>query len=242
MAKGLYPVPIFRIAGDRGLLMEFGNAVDPGINQKIRAMVMALDGNPPRGIVEVIPTYCAIIVVYDPCLTDPATLTPILSAMAGALETMEIPAPETTVLPVCYHSSLGPDLEGLAKRHNLTVDEVIHIHTAPLYPIYMIGFTPGFPYLGGLAEQLYTPRLDSPRKKVPAGSVGIANNQTGIYPIESPGGWQLIGRCPIKLFDPQRKNPIFLKAGNLLKFKAIDLDEYEKIKKKETGDADLQNH
>ncbi len=242
MAKGLYPAPIFRIAGDRGLLMEFGNAVDPVINQRIRAMAVALDGKPVRGIVEVIPTYCAIILVYDPLLTAPATLTPTLSAMARALGTMKIPAPETTELPVCYHPSLGPDLEDLAKRHNLSVDEVIRIHTAPLYPIYMIGFTPGFPYLGGLSEQLYTPRLDSPRKKVPAGSVGIANNQTGIYPIESPGGWQLIGRCPIKLFDPQRKEPILLKAGNLLKFKAIDLDEYEAIKKREAGDADLQNH
>ncbi|ACN17710.1 putative allophanate hydrolase subunit 1 [Desulforapulum autotrophicum HRM2] len=242
VAKGLYPAPIFRIAGDRGLLMEFGDAVDPDINHRIRAMAMAIDGKPPRGIVEVIPTYCAIIVVYDPCHTDPATLTPILSAMDKALETMEIPEPETTVLPVCYHPALGPDLEDLAKRHNLTVDEVIRIHTEPLYPIYMIGFTPGFPYLGGLSEKLYTPRLDSPRKKVPAGSVGIANNQTGIYPIESPGGWQLIGRCPIKLFNPQKKNPILLKAGNLLKFKAIDLDEYETIKKREADDADLQNH
>jgi KipI family sensor histidine kinase inhibitor len=236
---GLYPAPIFRIAGDRGLLMEFGDTVDPGINRKIRAVTMAIDARPPEGVVEIIPTYCSIILVYDPLLTDPCALIPILEAMERSLEAAELPEPETTVLPVCYHPSLGPDLESLAARHKLTVEEVIAIHTKPLYPIYMLGFTPGFPYLGGLEERLHTPRLDSPRKKVPAGSVGIANNQTGIYPIESPGGWQLIGRCPVKLFDPRKKDAILLEAGNLLKFKSIDLETYERLKKEEDDLGDF---
>lgn len=233
MVKGIYPAPIFRIAGDQGLLMEFGDAIDPTVNQRIRAVVLALEADPPRGLVEVIPTYCSIIVVYDPWLINPEILTPILSAMNNCLEETRIPEPETTVLPVCYDPLLGPDIEGLAKLHNLTIQEVVDLHTAPLYPIYMLGFTPGFPYLGGLSEKLYTPRLDSPRKKVPAGSVGIANNQTGIYSIESPGGWRLIGLCPIRIFDPERKNPILLKAGNLLKFQAIDLETFHEIKKRE---------
>ncbi|HKK90339.1 MAG TPA: 5-oxoprolinase subunit PxpB, partial [Desulfobacteraceae bacterium] len=112
----------------------------------------------------------------------------------------------------------------------LSVDEVIQLHTAPLYPVYMIGFAPGFPYLGGLSERLYTPSLASPRSRVPAGSVGIANNQTGIYPIDSPGGWQLIGRCPVKLFDPGRENPILLQAGSLLTFTPISLEEFHRLK------------
>ncbi|MCP4116994.1 MAG: 5-oxoprolinase subunit PxpB [Desulfobacteraceae bacterium] len=230
MAKGLYHTPFFRTAGDCGLLMEFGDAIDPGINQRIRAMAGLLEEKPVPGVTEVIPTYCSVIVIYDPCVTTPATLKPLLSRMNKNLAEMKLAEPNTVELPVCYHPTLGPDLESVAKIHGLTPEEVIEIHTRPLYPIYMIGFTPGFPYLGGLSEQLNTPRLDSPRKRVPAGSVGIANNQTGIYPIESPGGWQLIGRCPIKLFDPARKDPILLKAGDLLKFRAIDLDEYHEIK------------
>lgn len=236
---GLYPAPIFRIAGDRGLLMEFGDIVDPGINRRIRAVTMTIDAKPPEGVLEIIPTYCSIILVYDPLITDPYTLIPILETMERSVKTTEIPEPETTILPVCYHPSLGPDLETLAALHKLTVEEVIAIHTRPLYPIYMLGFTPGFPYLGGLEEKLHTPRLDSPRKIVPAGSVGIANNQTGIYPIESPGGWQLIGRCPIKLFDPRRKEPILLKAGNLLKFKSIDIETYDRLKKEEADLGDF---
>ncbi len=230
MGKGLYLTPLFRTAGDCGLLMEFGDAIDPGINQRIRAMASMLAAEPVPGIKEVIPTYCAVIVIYDPCVTAPATLKPILTRMNQGLEATALAQPDTVELPVCYHPTLGPDLNAVAEIHNLTPEKVIEIHTRPLYPIYMIGFTPGFPYLGGLAKQLHTPRLDSPRKRVPWGSVGIANNQTGIYPIESPGGWQLIGRCPIRLFDPARKDPILLKAGDLLKFRAIDLDEFQEIK------------
>ncbi len=230
MAKGLYLTPLFRTAGDCGLLMEFGNAIDPGINQRIRAMAGVLAADPVPGIKEVIPTYCAVIVIYDPCVTAPDTLKPLLTRINQGLSDTALAEPDTVELPVCYHPTLGPDLESVAGIHNLTPQEVIEIHTRPLYPIYMIGFTPGFPYLGGLSEQLHTPRLDSPRKRVPAGSVGIANNQTGIYPIESPGGWQLIGRCPIRLFDPARKDPILLKAGDLLKFRAIGLDEFQELK------------
>jgi KipI family sensor histidine kinase inhibitor len=146
------------------------------------------------------------------------------------LADIEIPSAETIEIPVCYGGDFGPDIEFVAQTHDLTVEEVIRIHSEPEYPIYMIGFTPGFPFLGGLPEKLHTPRLETPRTVVPAGSVGIANAQTGIYPIDSPGGWQLIGKTPLKLFDLQRSNPILLKAGDALKFKPITIYEYHRLK------------
>lgn len=226
----LYETPKFRLAGDRGLLMEFGDLIDPAINAVIRAAADRVGRDLPEGVDEIIPTYCALILIYDPLVTNPNRLIPVLTSLHKALEGSELPEPDVVELPVCYHPDLGPDLAHVAEVHNLTPEMVIEIHTAPLYPVYMIGFTPGFPYLGGLSERIHTPRLSSPRTRVPAGSVGIANNQTGIYPIASPGGWQLIGQCPVKLFDPERDDPILLKAGNLLKFRAVSLEEFNGIK------------
>ncbi|MCG8637092.1 MAG: 5-oxoprolinase subunit PxpB [Desulfobacterales bacterium] len=229
-AHPFYDTPVFRPAGDRGLLMEFGNVIDPAINARIRGFADRLSGDMPPGVEEIIPTYCALILVYDPLATAPDTLIPGLTALNEELTARPQPAPDIVELPVCYHPDLGPDLAHVAEVHDLTPEEVVEIHTSPLYPVYMIGFTPGFPYLGGLPERLHTPRLSSPRTHVPAGSVGIANNQTGIYPIASPGGWQLIGQCPVKLFDPLKEDPILLKAGSLLKFTAVSLDEFRKIR------------
>jgi inhibitor of KinA len=226
----LYASPRFRLAGDRGLLMELAKEIDPGVNKRIRAVTTRLAGDLPRGVNEIIPTYCAIILTYDPMITAPDTLIPLLTALYSELDTLPLPEPEVVELPVCYHPNLGPDLAHVAQVNGLTPEQVIQIHTAPLYPIYMIGFTPGFPYLGGLSKKIHTPRLTSPRIHVPAGSVGIANNQTGIYPIDSPGGWQLIGQCPIKLFDPLQKEPILLKAGDQLKFRAICLEKFHHLR------------
>jgi inhibitor of KinA len=140
-----------------------------------------------------------------------------------------IPPPETIEIPVCYGGDFGPDLEFVARHNKLTPQEVIKIHTAGTYLIYMIGFTPGFPFLGGLSERLFTPRRENPRQLVPAGSVGIANNQTGIYSIDSPGGWQLIGKTPIKIYNPKGTPPILLKAGNFLKFRGISREAFDEI-------------
>ncbi len=229
-ANPFYHTPIFRLAGDRGLLMELGNVIDPAINARILYLTGRLSEVLPSGVEEIIPTYCAVILIYDPITTDPETLIPRLTALNKELNDQPLTAPCIVELPVCYHPDLGFDLAYVAKIHDLTPEEVVEIHTAPLYPIYMIGFTPGFPYLGGLSERLHTPRLSSPRTHVPAGSVGIANNQTGIYPIASPGGWQVIGQCPVKLFDPHREDPILLSSGSLLKFNAISLDEFRALK------------
>lgn len=224
-----YERPKFRLAGDRGLLVEFGDAIAPEINRKVRAMTLALEKAALPGICEVVPTYRSVIVIYDPMSTDPARLQPALLALEASLARIETPPPRETVIPVCYGGEFGPDIEFVAAHNHLSVAEVIRLHAAPRYPIYMLGFSPGFPYLGGLPEALHTPRLSTPRTLVPAGSVGIANNQTGIYPIASPGGWQLIGRSPVKLFDPEKETPFLLKAGDCLRFEAISADEYHRL-------------
>jgi KipI family sensor histidine kinase inhibitor len=233
MESGLFEKPIFRLAGDRGLLIEYGGSIDPAINQKVRAMSLALEREKPEGVTEVIPTYRSLLIVYDPEKTRPVQLEKVLETTEQRLEDIRIPPPRVVEIPVCYGGEFGPDIEHVADIHDLTVEDVIRIHSEPEYRIYMVGFTPGFPFLGGLSEKLHTPRLESPRTKVPRGSVGIANNQTGVYPIASPGGWQLIGRTPLKLFAPERENPILYQAGDLLRFKPISLSEYRRLEKEE---------
>ena len=231
----MYDEPRFRLAGDRGLLVEFGGTIDPEINRKVRQVFVSLEKRPIDGVTEVIPTYRSLLVFYDPFQISPEKLRAEISDRERKLDTLEIPLPETVEIPVAYGGEFGPDLEFVARHNNLTPKEVIQIHTSGNYLIYMLGFTPGFPFLGGLSKKLFTPRLENPRQLVPAGSVGIANNQTGVYPINSPGGWQLIGRTPLKLYDPLRSPPILLKAGNYLKFKRISDDMYVEIAKRQEG-------
>ncbi len=229
MQNGLFENARIRIAGDRGILVEYGDVIDPAVNNKVRSMAIVLEDNPPKGVTEIIPTYRSLLVIYDPAMTDPTELQKELGALETRLGDIQIPPPRIVEIPVCYGDAFGPDIETVAETNQLTVDEVIELHSQPQYPIYMVGFTPGFPFLGGLSEKLHTPRLETPRTLVPEGSVGIANNQTGIYPIASPGGWQLIGRTPLKLFAPWRPNPFLYQAGDRLKFKPIAADEYERI-------------
>jgi len=222
----MYDKPRFFLAGDRGLFAEFGASIDPKINQKVRQIFLSLEKTPIDGVVEIIPTYRSILIFYNPSLSNPERLKQEIVDRENSLDKWEIPPPETIEIPVCYGDNFGPDLAFVAQQNNLTPEEVIQIHTSGTYLIYMLGFTPGFPFLGVLSEKLFTPRLENPRQLVPAGSVGIANNQTGIYSIDSPGGWQLIGKTPIKLYDPTGAPPILLKAGNYLKFKQISRKEF----------------
>ncbi len=225
----MYDKPRFLLAGDRGLLVEFGASIDPEINQKVRQIFLSLEKMPIEGVTEVIPTYRSILIFYDSFQSDPERLKKQILDRENKLDKWEIPPPETIEIQVAYGDDFGPDLEFVAQHNNLTPEEVIQIHTSGTYLIYMLGFTPGFPFLGGLSEKIFTPRLEKPRQLVPAGSVGIANNQTGIYPIDSPGGWQLIGKTPIKLYDPTGSPPILLRAGNYLKFKKISRKEFLEI-------------
>ncbi len=226
MAETLYDTPLFRVFGDQGVLMEFGEGISPQIHMALNSMIRALEDAPIDGVVECMQAYRSIAVQYDSTQISYAELQVALMQRYEKIQTGES-LPQTIIeLPVCYGGKYGPDLDFVASEHTLSSEEVIRIHSEPDYLIYMIGFTPGFPYLGGLPEILHTPRLKVPRKTVPAGAVGIANGQTGMYPIESPGGWQLIGQVPIKVFDPEAENPFLFSAGNILKFKPVTEEEY----------------
>jgi KipI family sensor histidine kinase inhibitor len=229
MQVGLFEKARFRTAGDRGLLVEYGDIIDPDVNNKVRSMAMVMEQNVPEGVIEVIPTYRSLLIVYEPSSTNPVKLQKTLKTLEARLDEIKIPPPDTVEIPVCYGGEFGPDIEYVAESHNLTVEEVIELHCRPEYLIYMVGFTPGFPFLGGLSEKLHTPRLETPRTFVPEGSVGVANNQTGIYPVASPGGWRLLGRTPVKLFAPGRRNPFLYQAGDRIKFNPITAEEYARI-------------
>jgi KipI family sensor histidine kinase inhibitor len=226
MTTALYPEPVFRIVGDQGLMMEFGEGISPVIHERIKAMLFALDREKPAGVIEYLPAYRSITVLYDPLLCSFKQLQARLGQLATGAEALSLPKPAIVEVPVCYGGEYGSDIGFVATSHGLAEEEVVRLHSQPDYFVYMLGFSPGFPFLGGLPETLHTPRLESPRKKVPAGSVGIANGQTGVYPVESPGGWQLIGRTPLRLFDCQRQKPFLLSAGNILKFIPISGREF----------------
>jgi KipI family sensor histidine kinase inhibitor len=234
MQNGLFEKARFRTAGDRGLLVEYGDVIDPAVNNKVRSMAIVMEANPPQGVIEIIPTYRSLLIIYDPVIANPDELQKILETSEDRLDDIQIPSPRTVEIPVCYGGEFGPDIDTVAEANGLTAARVIELHCEPEYLIYMVGFTPGFPFLGGLSEKLYTPRLETPRTLVPEGSVGIANNQTGIYPVASPGGWQLIGRTPVKLFAPERKNPFLYQAGDRIKFKPISVVDFAKRIKEET--------
>jgi len=227
----LFEKPVFRLVGDRGLLVEYGGAIAPEINRKVRAMALALERKNVPGVREITPTYRSLLINYDPPAADPDRLRPILEKLEQGLDNIEIPPPGRVEIPVCYGGDLGPDIGFVSRHTGLSEKELIAAHSTPEYPIYMIGFTPGFPFLGGMPEELATPRLETPRTRVPAGSVGIANNQTGMYSVDSPGGWQLIGRTPLRLFDPGREEPFIYRAGDLIKFKPISREEFDNLRK-----------
>jgi inhibitor of KinA len=232
MTTDVYSEPVIRVAGDQGILVELGDVISPQVHRRVRALNIALETEPIEGVLECVQTYRSVVMRYDPLKTSLDRLRERIEKLFSNLDDFDIPEPLIVEIPVCYGGEFGPDLGHVATLNGLTESEVIARHSQPEYLIYMVGFTPGFPFLGGLHESLHTPRLETPRKSVPAGSVGIANGQTGVYPIESPGGWQLIGRVPIALFDPNLDNPFLLSAGDILKFKAIDEHEYKQFKTK----------
>jgi len=230
--KGKSPL-VCRLAGDTGLIVEFGEGIDPVVNARVRAVAAAVKTRPPQGVIEIIPTYRSLLLIYDPLTTLPEKLIRFIEQADSGLGDEDAGPFRRVDIPVCYGGEFGPDMDTVAKTAGLGIEEVIQRHSAPDYLIYMVGFTPGFPFLGGLDEKLFTPRLKTPRMAVPQGSVGIANNQTGIYPITSPGGWQIIGRTPLTLFAPHRENPFLYQAGDRIRFIPISPEEYTAIKEKE---------
>ena len=229
----LYDKPRIRLSGDRAILVEYGDAIDPAVNERVRAMAALLKRSRPEGVEAVIPAYRNLSILYDPLVTSPDQILPRLRALEARLLEIEIPTPRIVEIPVLYGGEYGPDIGFVAEHSGLSVEEVIAIHAGTVYPIYMIGFTPGFCYLGGLDTRIHTPRRKTPRTLLPAGSVGIAEAQTGIYPVDSPGGWQIIGRTPLRLFVPERENPFLYDAGDRIRFEPVSDAEFHRIRGRE---------
>lgn len=218
-------------AGETAILVKFGDAISEEINRLVRSFVLVLKSNENYGIgiVEFVPAYTDVLVYYDLHIFTFQEIIDLLKELVLKMDSIDLPASRLIEIPVCYGGKYGEDLNEVAQRNKLTEDEVIRIHSSSDYLIYMLGFTPGFAYLGGLDKRIATPRREQPRTIIQAGSVGIAGDQTGIYPIESPGGWQLIGRTPLRLFDPENETPFLFEAGDKLRFVPIDGDEYFRI-------------
>lgn len=216
--------------GDQAVHLIIGHEINPKTHQQVMKIGHLLQKHPLPEITEWVPTYQAITLFYRPELI---TYNQLVTKLKTWLDqaTMELPKLKTRKIdiPVLYGEPYGPDLDHVAKVNHLDPEEVIAIHTQPTYLVYMIGFTPGFPYLGGLSPQIATPRKKNPRPQVPAGSIGIADQQTGIYSLSTPGGWNLIGRTPIRLFDPQREPAALLTPGDQIRFVSIHMEEYKEI-------------
>jgi len=213
--------------GDRGLLVEFGDEISREINEKVRRMALVVQDDIREGIVEVVPTYRSLLITYNPLLLPVEDLKKRLKRIEEGLQQAPLPEPKLTRIPAVYGGHYGPDLEEVARYHQISPEKVIQLHCSKPYLIYMIGFMPGYPYMGELPEELVTPRLKTPRLVVPKGSVAIAQRQTGIYSMESPGGWQILGRTPVELFDPGRDLPALLQMGDLVQFYQIGEKEFK---------------
>jgi len=216
--------------GDSALLIEFGDIISLEVNRKVIALSETILKADIQGVEELVPTYRSLLVRFNPLNISYEKLVFRIRDIEKTLKesTTKIEG-RRIVIPVAYGGSYGPDLTYVAHYHGLTEEQVVKLHSEREYMIYMIGFVAGFPYLGEVPDEIATPRLEKPRLKVPAGSVGIAEKQTGIYPCEAPGGWRIIGRTPIKLFDPLRQPPTLLKPGNTVKFKQISEKEFQTI-------------
>lgn len=220
--------------GENAVLIEFGTEINMDTHRKIQVITTYLNDNPPEWMIEYIPAFTTITIFYDPikilkisrglqpyhyvCQLIERFFSKIIFGNSAHSRTIEI--------PVCYGGEFGPDLQFVADHNNLTTDEVITIHASREYIVYMIGFAPGFAYIGGMSEKIAAPRRKTPRLKIPERSVGIAGMQTGIYPIETPGGWQIIGRTPYRLFAPEKNPPTLLMAGDKIKFTPIRQKDY----------------
>ncbi len=216
-------------AGDKAFVIEMGTGISPEINRSVHNLFLAIEKQGIPGVLDMVPTYRSLLINYDPLILPPNELEERVSALTQDLDETATGASRVVELPTVYGDDHGPDLGHVAEHNGLTHEEVIALHSGTDYLVYMMGFTPGFTYLGGMSEKVATPRLQTPRTAIPAGSVGIAERQTGIYPIESPGGWQLIGRTPVQLFDPSKQPPVIAEPGDYIRFVPVSSEEYQRI-------------
>lgn len=223
--------PTISPVGDRAISIDFGQVIDPTINRHIRQTIERIKELQLDGIIELVPTYCALLVEYDAMLYSYSEICNIIEPTLEEGMANTINELVTVVeVPTVYGGEFGPDLSFVASHNHLSEDEVISIHSGTDYLVYMLGFIPGFTYLGGMDSRIATPRLSSPRTLIPAGSVGIAGEQTGTYPSDSPGGWQIIGRTPVTMYDMSKAQAALLKAGDYVRYVPIDESEFHRIK------------
>lgn len=223
--------------GDQAVIIELGNEIHPNIQQKVQIVSTLFEESMQDWMIEYIPAFTTVTLFYDPVIihNNYSSILPYqyvcteIKKLLSSIQINETLEPRVVEVPVYYGGEFGPDLHYVAEHNNLTTEEVINIHSSGEYLVYMIGFAPGFPYLGGMSDRIATPRRESPRLKIPPRSVGIAGEQTGIYPIETPGGWQIIGQTPLPLFLPKENPPTLLKSGDIIKFRSISFSEFQEL-------------
>lgn len=216
-------------AGDAAVTVEFGETIAPEINDRVVAFAQAVEGLGPDGLIETVPTYRSATVYFDPVVIEADHLAERLLTLAKSLPPLSARSSQQVDIPVTYGGEFGPDLDDVASFARLSVEETIALHASVEYRVYMLGLSPGFPYLGLVPDAIAMPRLATPRAKVPAGSIGIAGSQTGVYPLDTPGGWRIIGRTPLRLYDQARPKPFLLEPVDCARFVRIDRQEFERL-------------
>lgn len=230
-------LPRFLSAGDTALVVEFGETVDPVVNRRVMQLGEAARAAGIPGLVDLVPTFRSLLIHYDPLVTSRATVEASLRGLLSDSDS-EVREGRLWEFPTLYGNEFGPDLEEVAKRTGLTPERVVELHAGTEYKVYMMGFMPGLAYLGIIPKELELPRRSEPRVRVPAGSVSIAINLTNVYSDESPGGWHLLGRTPVRLFDLHRDPPILLAAGDRVRFRSVAKDVYDELAERvRTGDT-----
>jgi inhibitor of KinA len=227
---GKEPGVRFLSAGDRALIVEFGHDIDRALSERVLGLDSVIAANSPRGVVETVPTFRSLMVYYDPLLTSRKQLEAAIAALLDPKKGRRSGASLWRV-PVCYEGEFAPDLAEVARLTGLTECKVVALHSGTRFHVYMLGFLPGFPYMGDLPDELSLPRRADPRLRVPAGSISIATSLTAIYPYESPGGWHLIGATPIRLFDPESARPALFAPGDAVVFDPIDAAAFTSIRR-----------
>jgi KipI family sensor histidine kinase inhibitor len=221
----------FHRSSDQSLLIYFGHQISLSVHEQVRRLLRLLEIEPIAGIRNLHPAYCSLLIKFDPLKWRHEELEQTLKGHLARLDHVRLPHPREVQIPVCYGGEYGPDLVDVSAMHGISPERVIELHSSATYLVYFLGFIPGFAYLGELPEALVTPRLATPRRSVPPGSVGIAGNQTGVYPFATPGGWRLLGRTPISIFRPDRNELSLLSIGDRVRFTPISREQFASLER-----------
>jgi inhibitor of KinA len=213
-------------ASDSSLLVTLGDLIELCVHRRVRSLCALLEEAPHPAIVNLSPAYASVLITFDPRETSLNEITTYTESLLPSIDACHTVAARLIEIPVCYGEEFGPDLGAVAAYTGLSMDEVVRIHSCAEYVVYFLGFSPGFPYLGGMPDSIATPRLAQPVRSIPAGSVAIGGAQTGIYPVASPGGWRVIGRTPLRLFNADAESPALLAMGDCVRFVPVTRQEY----------------